>query len=345
MLNIAETLNRWFREARPSALATVVNVRGSAPLPTGTSDAVDAEGNAVGSISSGCVEGAVYELCRQVLRVGGAPQRSWFGYSDDDAFAVGLTCGGELDVFVQRVDRSDGPHLAAALGEVVDGRPAAVAQVIDGPDDVLGSTLSILADGSMTYGTLGDRSADRLVAEEGRVLLRAGRSARVMVGGSGGGCPEPLTVHVHVAPAPAGLRRGRLRHRAQPALSARGRERLNYHPSRPHPECRSKRTLGHAGEMTADHRRPHRVHRAGPWTWQRTVPAASVADPKPQRSNPMRAAVLHAPGDVRMEEITAPTDAIIRLCGSNLWPYRGGEAIDGPTSWDAVRRCRRGGRP
>ncbi|MFH8498901.1 XdhC family protein [Streptomyces coeruleorubidus] len=198
MLNIAETLNRWCREARPFALATVVDVRGSAPLPTGTSVAVDAEGNAVGSISGGCVEGAVYELCRQVLHDGGAPQRAWFGYSDDDAFAVGLTCGGELDVFVQRVDWSDGPHLAAALGEVVEGRPAAVAQVVDGPDDVLGATLSVLADGSMTYGTLNDRSADRLVTEEARALLRAGRTARVTVGGDGDGCPEPLTVLVHV---------------------------------------------------------------------------------------------------------------------------------------------------
>ncbi|MER7407166.1 XdhC/CoxI family protein [Streptomyces sp. NPDC000070] len=198
MLNIAETLNGWCREARPFALATVVDVRGSAPLPTGTSVAVDAEGNAVGSISGGCVEGAVYELCRQVLHDGGAPQRAWFGYSDDDAFAVGLTCGGELDVFVQRVDWSDGPHLGAALGEVVEGRPAAVAQVVNGPDHLLGATLSVLADGGMTYGTLGDGSADRLVAEEVRALLRAGRTARVTVGGNGDGCPEPLTVLVHV---------------------------------------------------------------------------------------------------------------------------------------------------
>jgi xanthine/CO dehydrogenase XdhC/CoxF family maturation factor len=65
---------------------------------------VDEDGNAVGSISGGCVEGAVYELCRQVLRDLGTPRRAWFGYSDDDAFAVGLTCGGELDVFVQRID-------------------------------------------------------------------------------------------------------------------------------------------------------------------------------------------------------------------------------------------------
>lgn len=80
MLNIAETLHRWCRGARPFALATVVEVRGSAPLPTGTSVAVDADGNAVGSITGGCVEGAVYELCRQVLHDQGAPQRASFSY-------------------------------------------------------------------------------------------------------------------------------------------------------------------------------------------------------------------------------------------------------------------------
>ncbi|WP_432198147.1 XdhC family protein [Streptomyces sp. bgisy027] len=197
MLNIADTLHRWCREARPFALATVTDVRGSAPLPVGTSVAVDADGNAVGSISGGCVEGAVYELCRQVLRDGGA-QRAWFGYSDDDAFAVGLTCGGELEVFVQRVDWSDGPHLATALGEVVEGRPAAVAQVVDGPDHLLGATLSVLADGGITYDTLDGASADRLVAGEARALLLAGRTARITVGGNGDGCPEPLTLLVHV---------------------------------------------------------------------------------------------------------------------------------------------------
>ncbi|MFE7839894.1 XdhC family protein [Streptomyces sp. NPDC057474] len=198
MLNIADTLHRWCREDRPFALATVVDVTGSAPLPAGTSVAVDADGNAVGSISGGCVEGAVYELCRQVLRDRGAPQRAWFGYSDDDAFAVGLTCGGELDVLVQRIDPSAQQHIGAALADVVRGRPTAVAQIVDGPRNLLGSTLSVLVGGSVTYGTLDDGPADRLVAEEARALLRAGRTARVTVGGNGDGCPEPLTVLVHV---------------------------------------------------------------------------------------------------------------------------------------------------
>ncbi|MFJ8106026.1 XdhC family protein [Streptomyces sp. NPDC096132] len=198
MLNIADTLHRWCREARPFALATVVDVRGSAPLPVGTSVAVDAEGTAVGSVSGGCVEGAVYELCRQVLADEGAPQRAWFGYSDEDAFAVGLTCGGELDVLVQRVDPPARPHLAVALAEVVRGRPAAVAQVVDGPAGLVGSTLSVVGDGAATYGTLSGGAVDGRVADEARALLRAGRTARVMVGGNGDGCPEPLTVLVHV---------------------------------------------------------------------------------------------------------------------------------------------------
>jgi len=199
MLNIADTLHRWCRGARPFALATVVDVRGSAPLPAGTSVAVDADGNAVGSISGGCVEGAVYELCRQVLHDQGPARRAWFSYSDDDAFAVGLTCGGELDVLVQHVDPTTQPHLADALDEVVQGRPAAVAQVVDGPDDLLGSTLSVRGDDRAAYGSVAGGPADRAVADRARALLRAGRTARADIGGAGEECPERLSVLVHVA--------------------------------------------------------------------------------------------------------------------------------------------------
>ncbi|MGP4089186.1 XdhC family protein [Streptomyces sp. KR55] len=198
MLNIADTLHRWCREARPFALATVVDVTGSAPLPAGTSVAVDADGNAVGSISGGCVEGAVYELCQKVLQEGGGPQRARFGYSDDDAFAVGLTCGGELDVLVQRVDPATQPHLYAALAEVVWGGPVAVAHIVDGPDELLGSTLSVLGDRHLTAGTLGERAVEGAVADQARALLRAGRTALASLGGDADTCPERLSVLVHV---------------------------------------------------------------------------------------------------------------------------------------------------
>ncbi|MFI8890290.1 XdhC family protein [Streptomyces paradoxus] len=198
MLNIADTLHRWCREARPFALATVVGVHGSAPLPAGTAVAVDLDGNAVGSISGGCVEGAVYELCQQVLKNGDPPRRARFGYSDDDAFAVGLTCGGELDVLVQRVDPPAQPHLAAALAEVVRGRPAAVAQVVDGPAALLGRGVSVLGDDDAAHGTLDDEETDLAVTARAGALLRAGRTARVEIGGAADTCPGQLTVLVHV---------------------------------------------------------------------------------------------------------------------------------------------------
>ncbi|MEU3937799.1 XdhC/CoxI family protein [Streptomyces sp. NPDC029044] len=198
MLNIADTLDRWCRGTRPFALATVIDVHGSAPLPVGTSAAVDVDGNAVGSMSGGCVEGAVYELCQQVLTDGGAPQRAWFGHSDDDAFAVGLTCGGELDVLVQRIDPAAEPHLAAALDEVMSGRPTAVAHVVDGSEELLGRTMYVLGDVDAIHGTLDDGEVDRMVTAQASALLRAGRTARVEIGGDTDTCPEKLSVLVHV---------------------------------------------------------------------------------------------------------------------------------------------------
>ncbi|MFJ9026488.1 XdhC family protein [Streptomyces sp. NPDC102259] len=198
MFNIADILHRWCREARPFALATVVDVHGSAPLPAGTSVAVDMDGNAAGSISGGCVEGAVYELCRQVLEEEGEPKRAWFGYSDDDAFAVGLTCGGELDVLVQRIDPAAQPHLAVAFDEVRRGRPTAVAQIVNGPERLLGRTSCVLGDVDTAHATLDDGELDRTVTDQAAVLLRAGRTARVEVGGDADTCPDKLSVLVHV---------------------------------------------------------------------------------------------------------------------------------------------------
>ncbi|MBA4862014.1 XdhC family protein [Streptomyces sp. PSKA54] len=256
MLNIADTLHRWCREARPFALATVVDVTGSAPLPVGTSVAVDEDGNVVGSISGGCVEGAVYELCRHVLHDQAAPQRAWFGYSDEDAFAVGLTCGGELDVLVQRIDPATQPHLSTALAAVVHGRPAAVAHVIDGPDRLVGSTVGLLGDGSVADGTLDGGPVDRAVADQARALLRAGRTARISLGGDADTCPERLSVLVHVsATRPRMLIFGAVDFAA--ALSQAGRF-LGYHVTvcDARPVFATAARFPHADEVVVDW--PHR---------------------------------------------------------------------------------------
>lgn len=114
MRELAGPLLRWHAARTDYAVATVVATSGSAPRPSGATLAVDATGEVVGSISGGCVEGSVYELCQEVLRTG-IPAREVFGYNDSDAFAVGLACGGTLDVFVQRVTARGYPAVEVVL--------------------------------------------------------------------------------------------------------------------------------------------------------------------------------------------------------------------------------------
>ncbi|MEU4873141.1 XdhC/CoxI family protein [Streptomyces sp. NPDC021608] len=256
MLNIADTLHRWCREKRPFALATVIDVTGSAPMPIGTSVAVDEDGNAIGSISGGCVEGAVYELCQEVLQEQGTPQRARFGYSDDDAFAVGLTCGGELDVLVQRIDPAARPHLGAALAEADEGRPAAVAQVVNGPKGLLGAMLSVLGDSWIADSPLGDGPTGSAVADRATAQLRTGRTALLSLGADADTCPERLSVLVHAAATrPRMLIFGAIDFSA--ALAQAGRF-LGYHVTvcDARPVFATRARFPHADEVVVDW--PHR---------------------------------------------------------------------------------------
>ncbi|MCW7945896.1 XshC-Cox1-family protein [Streptomyces hygroscopicus] len=203
MLDIATDLHRWAEEGRDFAVATVVAVGGSAPRPPGAAMAVDTDGRAIGSVSGGCVEGAVYELCRQALQDGGTV-RERFGYSDEDAFAVGLTCGGVIDVLVTPVhaDRPDRQVLVAALAAAADGSTAALARVADGPPELLGRALLVRPDGP-PEGSLGGRpELDRTAAAETRALLEAGRTGSITVGADGSLCGQPVTLLVESSVPP-----------------------------------------------------------------------------------------------------------------------------------------------
>lgn len=202
MLNIADTLHTWCREQRPFALATVTGVTGSAPLPVGTSLAVDEAGHVVGSISGGCVEAAVYDLCRQVLDDQSGARRERFGYSDDDAFAIGLTCGGELDVLIQSITPADRTHLGTALTAAAQGRPTAVVQVVEGPEPSPGTLMVLNADTDDVVGNVAGPAIDAKLADRARAQLRTGRTARIVLGGSIDACPGELSVLVHVAAPP-----------------------------------------------------------------------------------------------------------------------------------------------
>ncbi|WP_434744234.1 XdhC family protein [Streptomyces sp. A-14] len=203
MLDIAEELHRWVSQGREFAVATVVAVGGSAPRQPGAALAVDRDGTAVGSVSGGCVEGAVYELCRQAME-DGRPVRERFGYSDEDAFAVGLTCGGVIDILVTpvRADDPARPVFAAALEAAAEGTAAALARVTDGPQELLGLPLLVHPDGSHEGGLGGHPALDRTAAAETRALLDAGRTGPLAIGAEGSRCGRPIELLVESSVPP-----------------------------------------------------------------------------------------------------------------------------------------------
>ena len=133
MREVLPELLEWWRAGEEVGVGTVVATFRSAPRPPGASMLVGPDGTAVGSVSGGCVEGAVYDLGQEVVD-SGEPVLQRYGISDDDAFAVGLTCGGILDVYVEKVSRETFPELEDLAADLEAGRPVAVATVIEHPD-------------------------------------------------------------------------------------------------------------------------------------------------------------------------------------------------------------------
>jgi xanthine dehydrogenase accessory factor len=103
MKDVLEEVDVWTARGDTVALATVIGVKRSAPRPPGAKMAINANGEIAGAVSGGCVEGAVVEIAEQVLTTG-VPQLLHFGIADEEAWDVGLPCGGEIDVWVERYE-------------------------------------------------------------------------------------------------------------------------------------------------------------------------------------------------------------------------------------------------
>ncbi|HZQ31173.1 MAG TPA: XdhC family protein [Mycobacterium sp.] len=183
MREVLDNLMTVWRSGQTAGVATVVRTIRSAPRPPGAAMVVAPDGTVAGSVSGGCVEAAVYELANEVVR-SGRPVLQRYGITADDAFAVGLTCGGEIDVFVEPVSRQTFPQLEAVAEHITAHRPTAVATVIAHPDpDWVGRRLVLGPD--TVEGTLGSARADDAVADDARGLLGAGRSAVLTYGPDG----------------------------------------------------------------------------------------------------------------------------------------------------------------
>lgn len=197
---LADLMAIW-RSGGTAAMATVVRTFRSAPRPAGAAMVVSPDGAVSGSVSGGCVEGAVYELGTEVI-ADGVARLQRYGVSDDDAFAVGLTCGGILDVFVEPVSQKVFPELGAVASDIDEHRPVAIATVIAHPDPAwVGRRLVIGADG--VTGSLGSLRADAAVTDDARGLLATGRSEVLTYGPDGERRGEGMEVFVAAhAPRP-----------------------------------------------------------------------------------------------------------------------------------------------
>ncbi|MDO8307467.1 MAG: XdhC family protein [Actinomycetota bacterium] len=184
-----------------AAMATVVRTWRSAPRPAGASMLVTDAGEAVGSVSGGCVEGALFDLGQEVL-ADGQPRFQTYGVSDDDAFAVGLTCGGILEVFVERVDADTWPELPGVHQSLAQEEPVAVATIVRGPHFV-GRHLVVRPD--HTEGSLGTTRLDDTVREDAIGMLAAGRTGFLHYGPEGERLGEGLDVFVASFAPPAQL--------------------------------------------------------------------------------------------------------------------------------------------
>ncbi|MBA3618850.1 MAG: XdhC family protein [Acidothermales bacterium] len=205
MRDLLGDLVRWHADSDgsdgggTSGLATVVRTWRSAPRQPGASMAVSPSGEVVGSVSGGCVEGAVYDLAREVT-ASGRPVLATYGVSDDDAFAVGLTCGGVLEVFVEPLDARRFPQLPQVAESVAAGEAVAVATVVGGPGDV-GAKLAVWAD--RAAGGLGSRRLDDAVTDDVRGLLEQGVTTVAHYGPEGERRGDELAVFVEsFAPPP-----------------------------------------------------------------------------------------------------------------------------------------------
>jgi xanthine dehydrogenase accessory factor len=273
--DILDPITKWWEANDTFGLATVVRTFSSAPREPGAAMAVSAAGEVVGSVSGGCVEGAVYELATQVT-ASGTPVLQRYGISDDDAFAVGLTCGGIIDIFVEPASRERFAYLGEIADDVRQGIPVAVATVIEGPGIV--GARRIIWEGQRTAGTLG--AGDRLdaaVDDDARGMLAQGLTGVRRYGPEGERRRDELAIFVQsFAPAPRMLVFGAIDFAAAVAKAGKF---LGYRVTvcDARPVFATKSRFPDADEVITDW--PHR-YLSGSTTDQRTVICVLTHDPK-----------------------------------------------------------------
>lgn len=169
MLDVLESLRAVVGSGRRAALVTVAQTWNSAPRPVGSVMLIDDEGAVSGAVSGGCVEAAIVEAAAEVLKTG-EPADITYGVSDDDAFAVGLTCGGTIRVLIEAVGETSWPEVNEAFAAIDDGRSVAFVTYA-GEEQI--QHLVVTNDGA--FGSLGNERLTQTAAADARAVLDTGR--------------------------------------------------------------------------------------------------------------------------------------------------------------------------
>ena len=196
MKDVLGRIEGWLAEGKKVGLATVIGTERSAPRGPGAVLAVADGLEVAGSVSGGCVEAAVIEEAAEVIRTG-RPKRVTYGIADEDAIAVGLSCGGIVHIFIERVTGT-GEMFAAFAQAVREDAPVAVATEVIGPH--AGAKMLVAPEGML--GGLGDPTLDGAVAAEARAMLEQAQTGTRRYGV---GARERRDVEVFInsfAPAP-----------------------------------------------------------------------------------------------------------------------------------------------
>ena len=175
MRDILSDLDHWRAEDKPIALATVIQTWGSSPRRAGAKMALTPDGKITGSVSGGCVEGAVYETGVEVLK-SNRPQLLHFGVADETAWEVGLACGGSIDIFVEPLD---GEFFKPLRSVLVEEGAAVLATVVRGTDQLLGNEMLVRDNGIVTGAISEELNEEVLKLARGSLVL--GESRRVML--------------------------------------------------------------------------------------------------------------------------------------------------------------------
>ena len=191
----------WLGEGRRVVACTLVETVGSAPLDPGAEMLVDDSGRIEGSVTGGCVEGALVEEAQGVL-AGAPPRVATYGISDDQAADVGLMCGGTVRIFVHALEQPQRDALAAVADATAAGRPVALATLLDGP----GAGAKMVVGEGHVSGTLGGPELlDRSVARDARGFLDQGRSAVRRYSEQGEVMGSDLRVSIHAFTSPPSM--------------------------------------------------------------------------------------------------------------------------------------------